>query len=387
MNTLTIPDTTTAPEITLKEAHQRPQGFHVPARVVADKIAHYPAEAQRAIMLYAGVLRQNGWTLAEAAQMLSHRGYRAKHAGEGGSIDRSTLSLILSGKYPSSPLKVARTLGEFAEAWHRTQLTQGRRLVETRIVCAVGEICRAAADWKKPAFIWGRTQEGKTTGLQAFAAGRPNAIYFRTPAAVGFHSGLRELVRVAGGTPGKTIERTRSELFSSVTSDHVVIVDEMHQAFTTWPKTAALRFWEVLRDLWDAKKCALIICGTAEISKQMRKGAFRELLKQLAERTQLHLDTDAAERLAVGSNAGTVRDINAVLASYGAPMLQVTGGGKGGPEADRRRFAYFRDRILSHSMCDMFSTLERAAKLAAGSPDFGHIDRAIAELAELGVEW
>lgn len=391
MTTLTLPaddstHITTADAPSRKET-QPPQGYLVPARSVSLKIAHYPTDAQRHIMAFAGVLRLTGWTLGEAAARLAHVGTRSKHKGDGGAVDKSTLSQILNGKYPS-PERLALTLGAFAEQWQREQLTRGRRLVPTRMVKAVAEVCRAAADWHKPAFIWGKTQEGKTTGLEHFAASRPGVIYYRTPASVSYLTGVRELIKVAGATPGKTVERARTELWSSITREHVLIVDELHQVFTTWPQGAALKFWETLRDLWDAKKCALVLCGTSEIAKQMSSGAFSELLKQLKERTQLRLSTDDAPSLAVGTNTGTINDINAVLASYGMAPLAVTAksGKLNGDPEDARRFAYFRDRILSHSMGDIFGTLDRAAEIAGpGRPDFTHLDRAIAELASLGI--
>lgn len=390
MTTLTIPETTPAALTTTKSDYQPPQGYQVPQATVAAKIAHYPEEAQRAILDFAAILRQEnggrGWTLSEAAEQLSHVGSRAQHRGEGGAVSTATLSQLFNGKY-ASPVGIAKTLAEFVKTWRRRRLVGDRPLVATRMVETVGEICKAAAAWHRPAFIWGKTQEGKTTGLLNFAASHPGAIYYRTPASVSLHAGMRALVKAAGGTPAKNIEDTRAELWGSVTKDHVLLIDELHQAFTTWPKNAALRFWEVLRDLWDAKKCGLVICGTSEIAKQMRQGEFRELLKQLAERTRLHLDTDAAPSLAVGTNSGTVRDINAVLACYGLPALQVTTPhrvAKGSPE-DVRRFEFFRDRIIAHSLGDIFETLDDAARFAGSGPvNFGHVDEAVQQLADMG---
>lgn len=364
--------------IPTKRDSQPKQGYMVPLRTTLSKVGHYPEHVQQVIRDLHEYMRETRSSLRQTAEQILHRDRP---------LSPASLSQLNNGQM-DNPRQVAASINRFLADWQESRrMAFVAQNVETRLYRAIHQVVRRATQARRPAFIWGRTQDGKTQALQAITANwkQGRAVYFSCPPSVSCLVAAKWLCAKVG-TPGKTMEPTLAELMAVLDDTYTILVDELHLPFTTWNKGQALRFWEILRHLYDVRGVNLVICGTTELARLMGGGEYAELLNQLAERSPFHFDTENDARLKIGRNQGTRDDIARVAASFGLladPESDFIDGGR-----LCQMFELLADLLILHSMGRVFDVFRYARDTIAGDSmlSWDHVRSAIQKLAQLNGE-
>lgn len=159
--------------------------------------------------------------------------------------------------------------------------------VETSVWERIDWVCRRALLRKKVAFVYGDSQIGKTTCLQERLRRNPagHAFYVELPPAGGVQLMTRTIARALKVSSETRFEKLLLDVREDLDDSKLLIIDEIHRVFTTYPKSSVMRCLDVLRWLHDQTRCALVLCGTnVGFRDKLRDGEFSRYLQQLRRR-------------------------------------------------------------------------------------------------------
>ena len=263
-------------------------------------------------------------------------------------LSGTTLSLVFRGKYEAKLENVVSELASFKEITEKR--AQGRKLnfIETAMTRKIFSLCDAAVEFQRVAFVFGDMQIGKTEALQEYQRthNHGSTIYIAVPTGGALSHFLMKLAELLRITPNVTIANLRRRIIDSFDDRMLLIVDEIHRCIPKHGKsTMPLDTIEFIRELFDEKKCGVVLCGTSVFSEAMEKGAVERLLRQLKRRRLCSL------RL---PNTPQVRDLNTFAEAYG---LEPAAG----------KALDLQTRMVEEEALGMWLTLLRmGAKIAAG---------------------
>jgi DNA transposition AAA+ family ATPase len=189
------------------------------------------------------------------------------------------------------------------------------QFVSTTVYRRITRICKEALLSQTIALIFGESQIGKTESLQEHRRNNNHGqtVYVRMPASAGVQLMMKEIARACRVSPDSSFENLRTRVFKALDKSKLLLVDEVHQTFTTYQKRSMLKCLEVLREIHDASKCGMVLCGTNVLREQFESGEFAQLLKQLRRRGVLELQLPPVAPL---------EDLNAIANAYGLPPLK-----------------------------------------------------------------
>lgn len=169
----------------------------------------------------------------------------------------------------------------------RTNLARAA-YVHTAVGKRIWKICRRALLRRRVCFIWGETQTGKTTCLEEYQRkhNHGETHMMRCPARGRFKTFLRLLAISLGVPIAKASEADLRELIIAAVDDHMLlIVDEMHEPFgPNGDAQLGVDIVNFLREVYDRKKCGLVLCGTPIFKEAILHGPFRRNLAQIWKR-------------------------------------------------------------------------------------------------------
>jgi DNA transposition AAA+ family ATPase len=216
--------------------------------------------------------RANDWTLKQAA-------------GELG-VDGSTLWRVLKNEYGAKIdnfcEKIARQKIRLVEQATITNVT----FVETKTAREIFKVCDAALFSQTIAFIFGDSQQGKTMALEEYARrhNHGQTKYIRLPASAGVQLVAKEIAKACYVSHKSCFEHLRDRIMRAIDKKNLIIIDELHQCFSSYNKTSTIKVLEFIREIYDRTKCGMVLCGTHVLKEEMERGKLSLMAEQLRRR-------------------------------------------------------------------------------------------------------
>lgn len=163
--------------------------------------------------------------------------------------------------------------------------------IETSTWHKIRQVCDYVSGARKPAFIYGESQIGKTTCLEHWRASQETGkVYLLTmPVAPTLSVVVYELAKMLHIPPKGLTAEIRSRVYDAVDSRFVFIVDESHQAMIGGRPDQAVRVMEFLRSIHDRCKCGVVFAGTNVFKREIEQGALSPILDQFRRRSIVSL--------------------------------------------------------------------------------------------------
>lgn len=224
-------------------------------------------------------------------------------------ISRRTLNALLDGNYSGDTAKQLAKLEEQRARLAGQTRRNGVDLehIETPMMKRIHRAADAAKATHMLVTLSGKSQIGKTTAVEAYKAKYPDTtVLVRMPAAPTVTKLVNAIATAAGIARGRTASETLEKLKGYLGKRHIVIIDEAHLALT---KMSGLDALDVLRELFDTCKCAVMLCVTDIGEQIMRHGPHAARLEQLFRRGE-------TEKMPAQP---IVTDARAIWEAYGLP--------------------------------------------------------------------
>lgn len=308
--------------------------LRVPGDTVNKATSDLPDNQRSAIRRLHQYYVENDLSLEEAARLIRL-------------TSGSTLSQIFSGKYPAKLDSVVSEIEHFFEV-HDSR-SRGRKVefIHTTLSDRIWSICTLAVEFQKIAMIIGDTQIGKTEALLAYQQehNHGNTIYTDVPtggALSHFIAKLAERLRISRNQKKADLRRRIIDAFDD---RMLLIVDEIHRATPAHRSSVStVETIEFIRELYDERKCGVVLCGTRVFSDAVEKDTYGKILRQTKRRRLCTLQLPARP---------SREDLNTFAAAY---HLKPS-------EGDARKL---ENEIIDNEALGMWLTLLRmAAKIAA----------------------
>lgn len=269
--------------------------FGIAGDVVNKATADLPDNQRSAIRWFHAHVAERSLSLAEAAQLIRY--------------EESVLGRVFHGKYDGSLSNVADEIEGYRKLYE--ERSKGRKLgfTETALARKIWKVCEAALEYQRISFIFGDTQIGKTEALLKYRDdhNHGSTIYVSMPTGGSLGNFLGALAKALRIPVEQTDKQLIRRILAAFDDRMLLIVDEAHQCFLgRYPKSGA-RTIEFIRELFDARKCGVVICGTNVFREEMETGSSAGLLKQAKRRRLMALQLPSTP---------TTEDLNAFAAAY-----------------------------------------------------------------------
>jgi len=302
--------------------------------IVYQATAELPDAQRSAIRRFHSYYMDNNLSLDEAAALIRF---------ESGAI----LSQVFRGKYGAKLDNIVAEIESFFELQDKRSLGKKLPFIETRLTKRIWDICDAALEFQKIAFIFGDMQIGKTAALREWALrhNHGSTIYVRVPtggALLNFMTRLANELHISGNM---SITKLRERIIGAFDSRMLLIVDEAHACIRdSGNQSMPVQTIEFIREIFDETDCGVVLCATNVFRDAMETGAVSKVLRQTRRRRLCALQLP---------NVPTQTDLNTFAAAYGLPVSS-------GPARE------LETRMIEHEALGMWLTLLRmGAKIAA----------------------
>ena len=225
--------------------------------------------------------RESGWDLKEAAAEIGK--------------DSTTLYRVWTGKYGASLGNICQDIARYRKLAEERATRVKLDFVETSIWKICDKVCNAALVTQTVAFIWGDSQIGKTTALEEYARrnNHGQTKYVRMPASAGVQLFMKELAKACYVSPDSCFDRLRDRVLNAIDDKTLIIVDELHQAFTSYQAGSAIKVMEVIREIYDRTHCGMVLVGTNVLRDNLHTGRMAAILEQLRRRGTIKVQLPA----------------------------------------------------------------------------------------------
>ena len=348
----TNPNPDTKPSLEFPQSGQRL--FRIPGDTVNAATAHLDDDQRGAIRWFHAYCSEHDLPLKEACAKIRY--------------DDTTLYRVFVGKYEGSLDNVCKQIEEFKAL--EIERNKGKKLpfIETSLARKIWGVCHASLEFQRIGFIFGDTQIGKTEALIKYRDDHNHGgtIYVRMPTG-GFSSDfLAELARVLRISSQSNEIQLKSRIIKAFDDRMLLIIDEAHQC--TMSNTGAnrgIRSLEFVREIYDAKRCGVVICGTNVFRESLESGRFAGILKQSRRRRLAILQLPSIP---------SAEDLRTFAAAYGLEP------------ATEKNLNLQTDMIRDEGLGMWLTLLRMAAKCAAKrgkKMGWNHVQEAYAGLRKL----
>lgn len=275
----------------------------IPGDVVNRATAELPDNQRSAIRRLHAYYTENNLSLEETAKLIGY--------GSG-----AIVGLIFRGKYDARLDSAVHEIESFFDLLDRR--AEGRKLsfITTTLTKRLWDICDAALEFQRIAFIYGDQQIGKTEALLAYrdAHNHGSTIYVRMPTGGALGSFLRELARALRIGENLSNTRLRERIKLAFDDRMLLIVDETHLAIKESGRSQrSVESIDFVREIFDERKCGVVLCSTNVFRDAMESGPVYKILRQTRRRRLCALQLP---------NVPTRTDLNTFAAAYGLPPSQ-----------------------------------------------------------------
>jgi hypothetical protein len=275
------------------------RGELIPGDVVNKATAGLPDGQRSAIRRLHAYYIENELSLAETGKLIGY-------------TNGTVVSLVFRGKYDASVAPVVKAIEDFFELHDKR--AQGRKLgfIETDLTKKIWNVCDAALEFQKIAFVFSDAQIGKSEALKAYAAAHNHGstIYVRMPTGGALLHFLTRLARTLRISDNLNITKLRERIINAFDDRMLLIVDEAHECTPergSWVTTKTIDF---IREIFDETGCGVVICATNIFRDAMENGPVFRILRQTKRRRLCALQLPNVPRR---------EDLNAFSAGHGLP--------------------------------------------------------------------
>jgi len=223
-----------------------------------------------------------------------------------------TISQVFNGKYGAKLDAVVKEIDSFFAL--EDSRSEGRKLpfIETDLTKRIWQVCNAAREFQKFAFIFGDSHIGKSTSLESFrdAHNHGSTIYAYIPTGATFTNFLYILAKPLRIPLNIPVSRLRERIIDSFDDRMLLLVDEIHNVIRPTSSMRSLDCIEFVREIFNTKKCGVVASGTNVFRDAMEKGDLYKILGQTKRRRLCTLQLP---------NKPTQKDLNTFAAFYGLP--------------------------------------------------------------------
>ena len=271
----------------------------IPGDTVNQATAELPDNQRSAIRRLHAYYIENDLSIDETAKLIHYNG--------------AVVSLVFRGKYDGSLDNVVKEIEAFFDLQDRRELGRKLPFIETALTGRIWQVCEAALEFQKIAFIFGDMQIGKTEALKAYATAHNHGstIYVSVPtggALLNFLTRLAEVLRIP---TNMSITKLRERIIKAFDHRMLLIVDEAHRCIRdSGNSTMPIQTIEFIRELFDEKQCGVVICATNVFRDAMESGAVAKILRQIKRRRLCALQLP---------NVPNQSDLNLFAAAYNLP--------------------------------------------------------------------
>ena len=305
----------------------------IPGDVVNKATQDLPDHQRSVIRRFHAHYTENDLSLEETAKLIRMSG--------------AVVSLVFRGKYEANLDGVVKEMSEFLYLAEKRSSGAKLHFIETALTKKIWNVCSAALEFQRIAFIFGDTQIGKTEALKAFARAHNHGstIYVSVPTQPTVYSFMGELARTLRISSQQRLTDLRRRLMDSFDDRMLLLVDEAHRCTPELGKnTYSVQVIEFIRELLDERKCGVVISATNVFRRAMEDGPASKLLKQTNRRRLCALQLP---------DRPTQADLNTFAAAHGLPAS----------DGEVRKL---EQRMIEDEALGMWLTLLRmAAKMAA----------------------
>jgi DNA transposition AAA+ family ATPase len=274
-------DTTTQPPKSFAPTFPLARGpggskFAIRGDVITNATAELPERQRTALRWLAGHCQ---------AKNISHKEVAAKLRQPDGSAYHhdSVYHALTGGRTPEQLANMILAIERFRKIEEERATVVRAGYIENSISKRIWKICRKALRRRRVCFIWGESQTGKTTALEKYAEkhNHGETHYVRCNATGGMGEFMRFLCESLH-LPGTA----KREMIINAIDDHMlIIVDEMHEPFgPNGDKALGVAIINFLREIYDRKKCGLVLCGTPVFKEAVFHGKYARNLAQIWKR-------------------------------------------------------------------------------------------------------
>lgn len=280
----------------------------------------------------------------------------------------ATISTLFRGKFEGSVDNVFQAIERFFKL--EDERGQSRKLpfIKTDLTNRIWKVCAQALEFQKIAFIFGDYQIGKTEALIAYkeAHNHGSTVYVRMPTGGSLCNFLVALARELRIGTNLSIVRLRERIKAAFDDRMLLIVDEAHACIREHGRSQrSVESIDFIREIFDEKKCGVVICATNIFRDAMNTGNLFQILGQTKRRRLCSLQLP---------NSPTQDDLNTFAAAYHLP-----------PSSGHARD--LEHRLVSDEALGMWLTLLRmGAKIAVKRKEkmnWNHVILAHAGLRDL----
>lgn len=201
--------------------------------------------------------------------------------------DATTLSRLFRGQYEGNLAKVLKAIKGYRQLCGERERLSRAEFVETSIWEQIRQTCDFALLRRRPVRIVGVSQIGKTAALLEYQRRSDFLVrYARIPSAPTFRN-IVETIAEACGISTEThakLSVLRARILKSLDANSLLIVDELHELAITASRQVALNAVEWFREIYDQRRCGLVLCGTRSMEDDLFSGACKGWLDQLDQR-------------------------------------------------------------------------------------------------------
>jgi DNA transposition AAA+ family ATPase len=272
-------------------------------------------------------------------------GITMKGAAEAIRYSSTTVYRLCKGEYDGDVGKVAEAIAGYRRIAEERSTLVSESFVETATAKRIFQICDAASLYQIIAAIYGDSQTGKTTALEEYTRRHNHGAtkLIRLPAAAGVQMMIRTFAEACQISPRSSFEALRKRVLKAIDANTLVIIDELHQAFSTYHSNSRIACLEIIREIHDRTGCGMVLCGTNIARDEIQDGPHKRLLEQINRRGVFKLQLP---------QYATIDDRNAIAKHYGLPVAK----------GDAKHLV---DRIIKSNGLKAYVTyLKAAARLA-----------------------
>ncbi len=218
----------------------------------------------------------NGWSNATVGKKLG--------------LHAVTIARVFDLSYNSGQIsdKIVAKISNFrrTEAVDEEQRKYGDAgFIETRMSAAIFEMCDAARISQTMAFVWGESQTGKSAALKRYTELNAHLTIYLSVVVEMTHSGfVRALSEACGGTTTGNCWAVRKSLIKNLTANMLLVIDEVHEPFSTGKLSTGTQIIECLRGIHDQVGCGIVLCGTNVLQDEISRGQMSKVLRQASKR-------------------------------------------------------------------------------------------------------
>lgn len=203
-------------------------------------------------------------------------------------IAENTLYRIITGKYtnPGSGerLDLSPKFAKAMKLWLADQKALAMKRSEFVLTPTARKAMtapRLAHESRKPVILSGPSQIGKTWALEHYTEthNHGRTVYIRFGAASGLGGMLSCIAERIGVSPNATKEKMIQRIIKAVTSEMLLIFDEVHLLMHTYRRESFFACIEVLREIHDRTQCGMVLCLTELGRDKMETEKTRELMQ------------------------------------------------------------------------------------------------------------